>query len=696
METRRAKWLIGLFAAVLLTAGPGLLQSNLASPTKGIAQESDKTAPKQQTGSQTEQPITFSEHIAPILFNKCASCHHEGEVAPFPLMSFEDAFKRADTINAVTTARYMPPWKPAPGFGNFQECRALTESEIRSIQEWVAQGAKQGDKSMCPPAPKFTSEWRLGAPDLVLKMPETYHIPASGPDIYRCFVIPTGLTKNRFVSAVEFKPGNRKVVHHAIFFLDNMGVARKKDAADKEAGFASFGGPGFVPTGGLGGWAPGNSQQPLPDGISRIIRAGSDLVIQEHFHPTGKPEEEQSTIGIYFSKTTPKRLLMPLVVRTRGIDIPAGVKDHKVHASFDVPIDMQAINVTPHAHLLCKEIKAVAHLPNDQTLPIIWIRNWDFNWQEQYTFDPAIKLPKGTRIDADFVYDNSEDNPRNPNRPPKRVHWGEQTTDEMAILFFGAIAENQSEVPDYMRAMLKKNAALILQGNPGQLFNLARQILHADRRFGQLIPNEQQSEKSKPKQPRTVESHGTDTKPNQGPPSAQSEHGTISGAQLPLVTSSRQTNSEAAEKNVAKVFLFLAVDCPISNRYSPDLRELAKKHANRGVEFIGVYTDLDQNEHSIAEHKAKFNYPFKVVQDKNHELQKRFAATTTPEAVVLDAAGNLVYKGRIDDRYLTFGTVRPAPTQKDLEHVLELLEEGKPVERRITKAVGCTIPGARQ
>lgn len=672
-----------------------------------IASAVAQTLPNEGLPKAKQSSVTYAEHVAPILYNKCASCHHTGEVAPFPLMSFEDAKKRADTINAVVQAGYMPPWKPAPGFGQFKASRALTEKEIQSIKQWVEDGAPAGDLSKTPEPPKFNSDWRLGPPDLILTMDQTFQVPADGPDIYRCFVIPTGLLKNKYVSAVEFKPGNRKVVHHALFFLDNTGVAKKKDADDKAPGFQSFGGPGFMPTGGLGGWAPGNAQQPLPEGIARIIRAGADLVIQEHFHPTGKPEQEKSTIGIYFSKTTPKRLMMPVVVRSRGIDIPANEARHEVKASFEIPIDMQLVNVTPHAHLLAKQIKAVATLPDGKTIPLIQIKSWDFNWQEQYTFLNPIKLPRGTRIDAEFVYDNTQGNPRNPNRPPKRVHWGEQTTDEMAILFFGAIAERQEDVPAYIRTMLVKNAPLILKGNPGQLFKAARQLLKPDARFGKILPEDDTPtlpEGTKPKPPEaraprplrdSVASNDTATTVVSERSTKKTEGKKDSTKAIKIIeltdTTSKPLSIPEPDKT-ATVLLFLGTDCPISNRYSPDINRISKEYALKGIKFVGVYCDPELADKDISAHGAKFGYNFNLVHDKSRKLKDRCGIKRTPEVAVLDSKGKLVYRGRIDDRYVTFGTMRPSANAHDLTDVLDALAEHKPVKPRFTDAVGCSMP----
>jgi hypothetical protein len=396
---------------------------------------------------------TFNRDVAPILWKNCAGCHRPGEIGPFPLLTYRDAAKRASFLAEVAESRRMPPWKPEPNFGSFHDEQRLTDEEIRRIGAWSEAGAPEGDPKDLKPAPNFSEGWQLGTPDLVLKVPEPFSIPASGRDVYRCFVIPIPIDTDKTVAAVEFRPGNRRVVHHALLFLDNLGAARARDADDPGPGYGSFGGPGILPTGGLGGWAPGAMPRLLPDGVGKFLRKGSDLVLQIHYHPDGKPETDQSVVGVYFTRTPARKIVAGVAVRRRDLDIPAGeARYHAAAQSDPLPADVHVIGITPHMHYIGKEMKVVAQVPDGQTIPLIWIKDWDFNWQGQYQFKSPVDLPKGTVIKLDAYYDNSADNPANPSKPPRRVYWGEQTTDEMCLLGVQVVTDN---LPD-----LRKVAAM--------------------------------------------------------------------------------------------------------------------------------------------------------------------------------------------------------------------------------------------
>ena len=383
----------------------------------------------------------FARDIAPILYKHCASCHHEGEVAPFPLITFEDAKKRARLIADVTRSRLMPPWKPVPGYNHFAGERRLTEAEILTIQRWAANGAPEGNPANLPPAPTFNADWKLGKPDLVVQLPEPFLVPAEGQDVYECFILPMNLPHDRYIRAVEFRPSNRRVVHHALLFTD-WSMSRK------ESRYPCFGTVGLLPTLGLGGWSPGMEPIQMLDGTGPPVQAGSKLVAQVHYHPDGKPEEEQFSVGFYFTDQAPVRRVVDVGLASKEIDIPAGDPHYVVRAHFTIPVAIDAVGIIPHAHLLCREMRGWAILPDGRKQWLLNLRDWDFNWQDQFRYAHPIRLPADSRLEMEFVYDNSAANPRNPNSPPKRVRWGPGTTDEMAGLHVQSIPVHMDELQE--------------------------------------------------------------------------------------------------------------------------------------------------------------------------------------------------------------------------------------------------------
>jgi mono/diheme cytochrome c family protein len=337
----------------------------------------DALPPGQPDASAATLSVTFTKDIAPVVFNNCVNCHRPGEVAPFSLLDYASVKKHAKEIGDLTLSHQMPPWKPEANFGEFQGVRRLSDPQIDLIQRWIKAGKPEGNPADLPPAPKFPGGWTLGEPDLVVKMPKAYTLRAEGADDYRCFVIPLNLDQTRFVTGVEFHAGNPKIVHHALFFLDTNGRGRELEAASKDggAGYYGAGGPGFAPTGSLGGWAPGVMPERLPDGIGRVVRAGSDLVIQIHFHPSGKVEEEQSSLALYFAKKPVDKIFVSYPHGTNKIDIQPGENHYVINSSFTVPADVQLLGIFPHAHLLCREIKVTAKLPTGEPMPLIWIKD---------------------------------------------------------------------------------------------------------------------------------------------------------------------------------------------------------------------------------------------------------------------------------------------------------------------------------
>jgi len=391
---------------------------------------------------------TFNHDVAPILYKNCSNCHRPGEVAPFALLTYQDAAKRAQQIAAITQARVMPPWKAAPGYGDFLDVRRLTDEQIATIRAWAAHGAPEGDPAEKPTPPTFASGWLAGQPDEVFKMSQPYTIPAEGADQFRCFVIPLNAAQDEYVKTVEFRPGNRKIVHHAIFFLDTTGEARRRETVPGQ-GYSCVGGPGLDITGSLSGWAPGAQPASARDGVAHTIKKGADLVMQIHYHLDGRQETDQSSIGLTFAKEPPTKGLTLYVLGNEHIDIPAGDSQYVVKASGVLPMDAEAVAIFPHAHYLCKDMKVDAHLPDGTVKPLIWIKDWDFNWQGAYRYASPVKLPKGTRLEMQYTYDNSADNPHNPSNPPKEVKFGEQTTNEMAFAFVSFTLPSPADVPEF-------------------------------------------------------------------------------------------------------------------------------------------------------------------------------------------------------------------------------------------------------
>ena len=387
-------------------------------------------------GETGDAPVTFNRDIAPILFSHCSVCHRPGESGPFSLLTYQDAVKHVVQIGVVTQDRIMPPWKPVPGFGRFREERRLSDRQVALIAEWIKGGMPEGPASDRPASPQFASDWQLGEPDLVLEMPQEFSISASGDDVHQHFVIPTGLSRDRLVEAIEFRPGNSAVVHHAGFYMDVTGAARKLDAVDPDVGYGGGPGPQFNSYGKLRSWVPGMRPQRFPRGFGQLMRKETEIMMEIHYQRTGKPESDRSKLGIYFAPARTKQLVLELQIMDTTLEIPAGAQRHHQHVSYTLPAPTTLLDVMPHLHAVGREVKAEAHLPDGTVKPLVWITDWDFNWQGQYVFLEPIRLPGGTRIECDFYFDNTEENLRNPNDPPQSVSWGDRVKDEMAICYF--------------------------------------------------------------------------------------------------------------------------------------------------------------------------------------------------------------------------------------------------------------------
>ena len=383
---------------------------------------------------------TFARDIAPILYKHCATCHRPGQSAPFSLLTFEDVRPRARRIADVTRNREMPPWKPEPDYGHFQTDRRLSEADIQTFQSWMAQGMARGDLADLPPLPEWPDGWQTGTPDVVVRMPEAYILPVQGRDVFRTFVIPIPTSAAAYVKAVEFLPGNARVVHHANIKVDRTRLSRRRDEDGAGVGYEGGGSrEAKFPDGMFLGWTPGQSPRVSPPGMNWHLEPNSDLVVELHLMPAETPQPVQVSIGLFLSDERPSRTGYMLRLGRQDIDIAAGRSDYVNTDSYTLPVDVEAIAVQPHAHFLAKEVKAWATLPGGATVPLIYIKDWNFHWQDVYTYQQPLLLPKGTVIEMRYTYDNSAANRSNPHRPPRRVTFGQTSASEMGSLWLQVV-----------------------------------------------------------------------------------------------------------------------------------------------------------------------------------------------------------------------------------------------------------------
>ncbi len=371
---------------------------------------------------------------------------HVKRAAPPAVTSYQDARPRAAFLAAVTQSRYMPPWKADRSVA-FADARGMSDAQVALIRRWSAEGAPLGDPKDLPPAPHFSSDWTLGPPDASFRMPAAYRLAAGGSDVYRCFVIPTHYAQDRWVTAIQVRPGDAKIVHHVIAYIDTSGQAAALAAQthDGNPGYTSFGGVGFPAPGWLGGWAPGNEPHRLPEGVGIRLPKDAAIVLQVHYHKDGRPETDLTRIGLYFAHGPVDKALQVWPLHA-PLQIPAGDAHYQTQATKTVPADVTLLEILPHMHLLGRSMTVTATLPDGTTRPLVHVPDWDFNWQTTYVYKRPVPLPRGTVLHLTATYDNSANNPRNPNVPPRPVTWGEQTTDEMclAFLFYTVDAQHRT------------------------------------------------------------------------------------------------------------------------------------------------------------------------------------------------------------------------------------------------------------
>jgi tetratricopeptide (TPR) repeat protein len=406
-------------------------------------------------------------------------------------MTFEDVSRHAAQVVDVTRRRYMPPWPPEHGYGDFAGDRSLNAAQIASFAEWLAQGKPRGDTADLPPQPHFTGKWQMGAPDLVLRMARPFVLPAGGSDIFRNFILPSGLHETKYVRAIELRPGNPRVVHHANVVIDRTRALRRRDGTDGRLGFAGMdvvteAAPGvFDPDSHFLFWKPGTLLHPEPDDMAWRLDPTSDLILNLHLQPSGKQEIIEAELGLYFTSRPPTRFPMLIQLEHDGaIDISPGDRQFEISDSLTLPVDVDALDIYPHAHYLGKRMEAWAILPDGTRRWLIRIPDWDINWQAVYEYRRPVFLPKGSKLAMRITYDNSSANPRNPTHPPKLVKTGNRSEDEMGHVWLQVLPKKSGGRLALQEALMRRRLEkypgdFLAQYNLGALLQSNHQLAEA-------------------------------------------------------------------------------------------------------------------------------------------------------------------------------------------------------------------------
>jgi hypothetical protein len=370
---------------------------------------------------------TFSTHVAPILFANCTSCHRTGEIAPMALTNFKEVRPWAKAIKEQVASRQMPPWHADPKHGAWANDRRLSQQDIDTLVKWVDQGAPEGDPKGMPPLPKFASGWQIGEPDIVFEMPQTFTVPAQGTVPYMYFTVPSNFKEDKYIAAMEARAGDLSVVHHIVVY-----VRDPKERPTKQD----------IGTGLLGALSPGQTPFVAQSGTAKLIKAGSNIVFQMHYTPSGKVTKDRSIIGLKFAKAPVNSVITTTAAWSANFSIPAGAENHEVKVTYPVEEDIEIVSLMPHMHLRGKDYLYRAIYPDGRSEVLLSVPRYDFGWQVYYYPKTPIRLPKGTKIEGIAHFDNSTKNPQNPD-PTVKVHFGEQTWEEMMNGFFDYTVVNQ-------------------------------------------------------------------------------------------------------------------------------------------------------------------------------------------------------------------------------------------------------------
>jgi Flp pilus assembly protein TadD/mono/diheme cytochrome c family protein len=430
-----------------------------------------------------EAPVTWSRQIVPIVYHNCAACHHPGGAGPFSLLSYADARRRGQQILDVTQSRYMPPWLPAHGYGDFAGERRLSDEDLALIRKWVESGMAEGNPAEAPAEPHYDATWQMGKPDLILSIERPYTLSASGADVFRNFVLPYPLAQTNFIRAMEIRPGTPQAVHHSNVLIDRTASYRGDHPADWKDGIPGMeleldGGNTFDPDSHFLFWKPDTPVLAEPSGMPWRLDPGNDLILNMHLKPSGKPETIDAQIGLYFDdKPATSHPMLLQLDDDRDLDIPAGDRNFVVHDELTLPVDVDVLGIYPHAHYLGHVLEGWAILPNGQKKWLIRIPGWDIDRQSVYRYRTPVFLPRGSVLHMHYVYDNSAQNIHNPNSPPIRVRAGNRSVDEMAHLWVQVLPVNVPKGSPDPRLLLEQawmeHRVRVQPGDSIALYNLA-------------------------------------------------------------------------------------------------------------------------------------------------------------------------------------------------------------------------------
>ena len=410
------------------------------------------------------QPVTFTKDVAPILQQRCQVCHRPGEAAPFPLLTYTQTRPWAKAIKAAVLQRKMPPWFADPHVGRFSNDSSLSSNEIKTLVAWVDSGAREGDPQDLPPLKEFAAGWAIPKPDAIIELPVPYEIPARGAIEYQHILIPSPFKTDKWVQFAEARPTDRARVHHIIAFIREPGSEWLKEAkpgipfVPPKAKQGDTQGAAELPSDFLVGYAPGQPPEAFEPGQAKLIRAGSDIILQVHYTTNGVPGRDQSRIGLVFAKEPPAKRVFTVSAVNGTFKIPAGDPNYRVDAEFEVGTDVILAALHPHMHYRGKDFEYRLRFPDGETRALLKVPRYSSNWQLWYNLSDPIPLPKGARIECTAHFDNSPNNPFNPD-PTKDVEWGDQTWEEMMVGFVNLVFDAKVPVKDLFVPSSKRVAA---------------------------------------------------------------------------------------------------------------------------------------------------------------------------------------------------------------------------------------------